>query len=292
MKEDKGAHDMIGVVDVGGGNRDAFGAGIFDYCMDNNINFDICIGVSAGSANCVSYISGQRGRNLRFYTRHNISKESISLKNMIFKHSLVDLDHIYVTISNHDGIDPFDYEAFRDSRKQMITVATSAETGRPVYFEKSQMQQDDYRILSASCNLPVINSAYEYEGACYYDGGYSDPIPFAKAFEMGCSKVVVILTLPKTHMRSREGRDERLSHLMLRYPKIRTDLVNKAELYNRQLHEALQLEKKGSLLILAPENEPEISTLEKDAKKIEKIYREGYLAAASLSDFFTGSLCS
>lgn len=280
----------FGVVDVGGGNRDAFGAGIFDYCLDHHIAFDLCIGVSAGSANCVSYISGQRGRNLRFYTRHNISKESIGLKNLVRKRSLVDLDHIYVTISNHDGIDPFDYEAFRTSDQQMITVVTSAETGKPVYFDKSYIKQDDYRILSASCNLPVVNSAYEYDGTYYYDGGYSDPIPFKKAFESGCDKVVVILTLPKTHFRSKEGRDEKLSHLMLRYPKIKNDLIHKSELYNRQLKEALQLEKEGKLLILAPENEPDISTLEKDADKIRKIYDEGYMTASFINAYIDQSI--
>ena len=44
----------IGVVDVGGGLRGIYAAGIFDYCLDNDINFDTCIGVSAGSANVAS----------------------------------------------------------------------------------------------------------------------------------------------------------------------------------------------------------------------------------------------
>lgn len=39
----------IGVVDVGGGLRGIYAAGIFDYCLDNDINFDTCIGVSAGA---------------------------------------------------------------------------------------------------------------------------------------------------------------------------------------------------------------------------------------------------
>ena len=44
----------IGVVDVGGGLRGIYAAGVFDYCMDENIKFDCCIGVSAGSANVAS----------------------------------------------------------------------------------------------------------------------------------------------------------------------------------------------------------------------------------------------
>ena len=51
------------VIDCGGGLRDIYGAGVFDYCIDNDITFDMCIGISAGSANIASFTSGQRGRN-------------------------------------------------------------------------------------------------------------------------------------------------------------------------------------------------------------------------------------
>lgn len=39
-----------GIVDVGGGLRGIYAAGVLDYCMDKGIRFDLGIGVSAGSA--------------------------------------------------------------------------------------------------------------------------------------------------------------------------------------------------------------------------------------------------
>ena len=66
--------DKIGVVDVGGGFRGIYAAGVLDYCMDNHIQFDVGIGVSAGSANLISYAAGQRGRNLIFYTEYGQRK--------------------------------------------------------------------------------------------------------------------------------------------------------------------------------------------------------------------------
>ena len=54
---------MTGVVDVGGGLRGIFGAGVFDYCIEQGIRFDYCIGVSAGAANICSLQGRQRGRN-------------------------------------------------------------------------------------------------------------------------------------------------------------------------------------------------------------------------------------
>ena len=52
-----------GVIDVGGGLRGIYGAGVLDRCLEEDLRFDLCIGVSAGSANMASYLAGQHGRN-------------------------------------------------------------------------------------------------------------------------------------------------------------------------------------------------------------------------------------
>ncbi len=44
----------IGIVDVGGGLRGIYAAGVLDRCMEHGIQFDLGIGVSAGSANLAS----------------------------------------------------------------------------------------------------------------------------------------------------------------------------------------------------------------------------------------------
>ena len=51
------------MIDVGGGFRAIYGAGVMDRMLEDGIHVDHCYGVSAGSANMVSYISGQHGRN-------------------------------------------------------------------------------------------------------------------------------------------------------------------------------------------------------------------------------------
>ena len=52
-----------GVVDVGGGMRGSFTAGLYDYLNDQGLQpFDYLIGVSAGSANMVTYLAKQRRR--------------------------------------------------------------------------------------------------------------------------------------------------------------------------------------------------------------------------------------
>ena len=128
---------MTGIVDVGGGLRGIYGAGIFDYCMEQGIHFDYCIGVSAGSANVCSYIAGQKGRNYQFYTDYSFRKEYMSMKNLLRQGSYINMDYIYGELSNTGGENPLDYEKLKESDVELRVVATNAVTGKPVYFDKT-----------------------------------------------------------------------------------------------------------------------------------------------------------
>lgn len=72
-----------GVIDVGGGLRGIYAAGVFDHCLDEKIVFDFGIGISAGSANLASYMSGQRGRNYKFYQEYSGRKEYMGAGNLL-----------------------------------------------------------------------------------------------------------------------------------------------------------------------------------------------------------------
>lgn len=80
-----------GVIDVGGGLRGIYGAGVLDRCLEEDLRFDLCIGVSAGSANMTSYLAGQHGRNKPFYDEYSFRREYMSVHNLIRKHSYLDL---------------------------------------------------------------------------------------------------------------------------------------------------------------------------------------------------------
>lgn len=54
----------LGVTMEGGASRTIFSCGVTDALLEENIMPDYFIGVSAGIAFGVSYLSGQKGRNL------------------------------------------------------------------------------------------------------------------------------------------------------------------------------------------------------------------------------------
>lgn len=279
---------MLGIVDVGGGMRGSFGAGVFDYCMQNKIEFDYVIGVSAGSANAVAYLGNQIGRNLHFYDEYSMRKEYMSLHNFVKTGSYIDLRYVYGTLSNSDGENPLDYPAMVRSGKTLQVVATLADSGSPFYFGLDDFHQDDYRPLDASSCIPVINKPVEINGIQFFDGAFSDPIPVQKAFDDGCDKVVVILTRPKTFYR--DPAKDKLTALLLKrkYPEFSEAASHRAEIYNKSLNLAKYYEQQGKAVIVAPDSIEGMKSLEKDPKVIDELYQKGIKEARAISDFLGG----
>lgn len=56
-----------GLVIEGGGVRGIYAAGVLDQLMEMDLHFDGVIGVSAGAIHGCSFLSGQKGRSIRYY---------------------------------------------------------------------------------------------------------------------------------------------------------------------------------------------------------------------------------
>ena len=276
---------MIGVVDVGGGERGVYGAAVLDWCMENGVQFDTCVGVSAGAANLCSYTAGQIGRNFAFYTTYSFRPEYMGLGLYARTREYTDLDYIYGGLSNSDGDYPLDYEAMVNSGKKFIIVATDAHSGLPVYFTMDDMSQDDYAPVKASSALPLVNKPYPVNGRLCYDGGLSDPIPVRRALEAGCEKVVLILTRPRDQYRDPIDDLRFVRMLAPKRPRIAEALANRAGLYNLQLDLAKKYEREGKVLIVAPDDISGMKTLTKDLNAIESLYAKGYADAFAIADY-------
>lgn len=274
-----------GVVDVGGGLRGIYAAGVFDYCLDNGIHFDLCIGVSAGSANASSYIAGQKKRNYLFYTDYPFRKQYMSVRNFIFKHSYLDLDYIYGTLSVTGGENPLNYQAIVENPAELIVVASNALTGEVKYFDKTDMKQDDYSILKASSAIPFVCHPYKVDGTPYYDGALGDPVPVERAFQMGCDKVVVILSRPKDLLRL-PGKDIPFAkRIQKKYPLAAENLRRRADRYNQGVAVAKRYETQGRALIIAPDDTCGLETLTKDRAALDRFYQKGYHDGSAILNF-------
>ena len=271
-----------GVIDVGGGLRGIYGAGVLDRCLEEDLRFDLCIGVSAGSANMASYLAGQHGRNKPFYDEYSFRREYMSVHNLIRKHSYLDLGYVYGTLSNAGGENPLDYAALARSPAELCVVAANAQNGEAQYFTKADLHPDDYRVLMASCCIPVIDQPCVIDGVPYFDGGLADPVPLEWAFAHGCDRVALILTKP-IGLVSSDVRDKHLAHLLQsHYPAAAEGLRRRAWRYNTAVQRARELERQGLVCIIAPDSTEGMSTLTKNRACLEKMYAKGKQDAEAL----------
>lgn len=260
--------------------RDVYGCGVTDCFFDNNIKFDLCIGVSAGSANIASFLAGQRERNLRFFTEYASRKEYMSFGNFIHNGSYFDLDYIYSTLSDEGGEDPIDYDKLKANPCKMITVVTDAKTGKPHYLDKNEILRNDLWIIKASCAVPGACRPYSHNGNEYFDGGISDPIPVEKAFEMGCDKVVVIVPRP---LEEKKNEFSRIMKPFLKgYPAALKLMADRPEIYNGELRLLQKYMDEGKVILIAPESDKGVNMITTDKTKLTAFYHKGYADAEKI----------
>ncbi len=264
-----------GLVVEGGGMKCAYSAGILDRFLDDHINFDYCIGVSAGAANTLSYLAGQRGRNLRFYTEHLDDPRYLSIHSLIHTGNLFGLQYIYGTLTNSDGADPIDYPAIMRNPSEFYMPATDAKIGCAIYFTKYDIIRDDYRTVMATCALPGFCRPVEIDGHFYYDGGVADSIPVSHALSHGCKKLVVILSNPRDFVKQPEAHRPIYKRMLRKYPNTIDSIDHRHINYQHSIDLANQLEKEGTAFIFAPSRHVPLSTFSRDAALEQELYDLG-----------------
>lgn len=259
----------------GGGMKCAYNAGILDVFLDHQITFDYCIGVSGGAGNVASFVAGQRGRNIRFFTEHIHSPQYFGVKSLLKTGNLFGLQYIYGDLTNSTGKDPLDFPAIMRNPAEYEVAATNAVTGEAEYFGKEDMKQDDYRPIMASSAIPAACLPVEINGVPYYDGGISDAIPVRRALEKGCDRIVVILSKQRDYVRKPQGMRFLYSTLCRKYPKIIEDIDRRHITYRENLQEVFDLEKEGKAFVFAPSEHVKVGTYSMDEKTERILYDLG-----------------
>lgn len=262
-------HGKIGLVVEGGGMKCAYNAGILDAFLSENITFDYCIGASAGAGNLASYLAGQKGRNLRFFTEHIHSSDYFGLKSLLKTGNLFGLNYIYGELTRADGKDPLNFPALMENPAEYQVVVTNALTGKPEYFGREMMRQDDYRLIMASSAIPAVCHPVELNEVPYFDGGLADAIPIRHALEQGCEKLVVILSKNRGYVRKPQGMRPFYRRACRQYPSIVKAIDQRHILYNKNLNEVFALEKKGVAFVFAPSEPIHVGTysMKEDAER-------------------------
>ena len=167
-----------GLVMEGGAMRGMFTAGVLDVLLENGIEFDGAIGVSAGATFGCNFKSKQIGRAIRYNKRFCKDWRYCSLRSLITTGDLYGAKFCYDTLPNQ--LDIFDTETYRANPLKFYCVASDCETGKPVYKELETCDAKDLTWMRASASMPLASKVVEVDGYKLLDGGMTDSIPLCR----------------------------------------------------------------------------------------------------------------
>lgn len=273
-------NDKSSLVLEGGGLRGVFTCGVLDNFMDRGIEFPYTIGVSAGACNGLSFMSRQKKRakysNIDLLAKYNY----IGLKYLFTQRNIMDFNLLFNKFPTE--IIPYDYPAYAKSKGRFVMVTTNCISGEANYFEEKYNPQKIMEVVRASSSLPFVCPVSYVAGTPMLDGGVADSIPFEFARKEGYTNSLVILTRNKGY-RKDISKSKLIAKLFYpQYPNLVKAIISRNERYNSTLDKLEEMEANGEISVLRPVAPIEVSRMEKDVAKLEKLYNEGYTLASKL----------
>ena len=263
----------FGLVLEGGAMRGLFSAGILDVMMEEGIEFDGAVGVSAGAAFGVNFKSRQIGRPIRYNKRFARDWRYCSLRSWIMTGDLFGADFAYHDVPNL--YDPFDNEAYAANPMEFHLVCTDVMTGEAVYKQVRQGGDVCYDWVRASASMPMVSKPVHLDDKWLLDGGVADSIPLAYFERQGFERNVVILTQPEGYQKKHNRLMPLLRVNLRHYPNMVKALDRRHLMYNEQLAYVRKREQEGKALVIRPATALKIGHVSHNPDEMQAVYEEG-----------------
>lgn len=257
--------------------RGIYSAGVLDVLMENQVLADGLIGVSAGAIFGCGFVSGQKGRSIRYNLKYCGDPRYMSFRSLLRTGDLVGNDFCYRELP--ETLDPFDNDAFEASSMDFYVTCTDVETGEPVYQRCDSLRGDKIDWIRASASMPLVSRIVEIEGRKLLDGGVADSIPVAAFRKMGYKRCFVILTRPGGYRKKPSHMGPVMRRTYRQYPEFVEAMERRYLMYNRELDEVQRMEQAGDIIVLRPSRYIKISRIESNPDKIRQLYDLGRLDA-------------
>lgn len=262
-----------GLVLEGGGMRGLFTAGFLDVLMENGIEFDGAVGVSAGATFGCNYKSRQIGRVLRYNLRFLHDPRYVGLYPLLREGNVVSNKFSYHTLPNE--LDVFDREEYVRNPMEFHVVATDVHTGQAEYKKLERMDDNDLEWIRASSYMPGVSHPVPIDGHMYLDGAVADSIPLKYFQQQGYERNIVVLTQPKGFRKKLSRFIPVMDFLLRRYPVLAKTFRRRPEMYNGQLDYIDEQERLGNALLVYPDKPFRIGRIDHRAHLVRETYEIG-----------------
>lgn len=125
--------------------------------------------------------------------------------------------------------------------------------------------------------MPLVSKVVEINGKPYLDGAIDCNVPIDWALEQGYERIVVVLTRNKDYRKNPVSNKMRKMYKLVykKYPNLLKTMYDRPDKYNQTYDKIDQLEKENKIFVFRPENNVDISRLERDQDKLKALYKEG-----------------
>lgn len=268
-----------GLILEGGAMRGMFTAGVIDVMMENGIDFDGAIGVSAGAAFGCNYKSKQVGRVIRYNMKYCADRRYSGIGSLIKTGNIFSTDFAYGEVPLK--FDVFDFETYQSNPMDFYVVCTDIETGKAVYHNYGGKDDHCFDWIRASASMPIVSQIVDIDGRKLLDGGIADSIPVKYFEELGYRKNVVVLTQPENYQKKKNRLMPLIRLKYRRYPKLVETMANRHLVYNAALDYIKDRERQGALFVIRPKEKLKIGKVEKNPDKLKEVYDIGRETAAA-----------
>lgn len=262
-----------GLVLEGGGTRGYYSSGVFEAFMEEGLMFPYIIGVSAGAANALTYIAGQKGRAKQIIENYVASPKYVGKRNMVLRGSLFNFDFIFGDIPQKHIA--FDWDVFNDCDIRFLIGTLNCADGSAVWFEKDTVGEDLTPVI-ASCSIPGLAKIVKYRGLELLDGGICDPIPIEKSIADGNDFNVIVMTRNRGYVKKPFGHEWMMRLQFRKHPAVAEAVLRRYDLYNRQVALCEKLEREGRAIIIRPLDPLKVNRSSVDVPTIVELHDEGY----------------
>lgn len=256
--------------------RGLFTAGVIDVFLENGIEVDAAVGVSAGAAFGCNYKSKQNGRVLRYNKKYCNDKRYCSIRSLIRTGDLYGREFCYYTLPRE--LDPFDNDTYDNSPMDFYVVCTDVLTGKPVYQLVNQVDDDCFEWMRASASMPMVSRPVKVGGYLLLDGGMSDSIPLRFMTDKGYEKNIVVLTRPRSYVKS-PASILPLKLFLRKYPAMIGTMKNRHVMYQFEREFVFKEEAEGRAFVICPGDSLPIGRIEHDPDRIQATYDIGRAVA-------------
>ncbi len=235
----------------GGGLRGAYTAGVCAWLVENNVDFDIYIGISSGAM----YAGLTAMKDVKMLhdisVNSSVEAENFGLKAILKEGTPVAYNRMFKDILLERL--KFNVADFRKIKALVEFGVYRLKTQETIWLNQTDLD-DEIKLMQAACTIPIAGKNVKAKGEWWMDGGVTTMVPVGRALHHQVDKMLVVVTKPRNFVREDNSKTTQflLDLLYHKYKILLQDFRNRKDVYNGEMATAKKLESEGKAILIQP----------------------------------------